>query len=531
MLKFFCCCIPRTPRREVYSLDLFPKVSPVSVVTPSLSELEIFLTDEESRMMIRIANDSSISTKFSELLVGGFNFSLKKNQTPEVCETLYWGYKNGKLNATEFLERYNQALIVLCFFPQEMPFPLNTQGELAKNIKIITSDELPIRILQSIKPQLNELYRKSGINKKTDYFVKVTFSDSMRKALEDNRWNEYTHCYQRGESDAPYPQLMNYGFWFHILHTEFKFFILDTVDYREMFIPSFLLMQAMATELHGVDSTFAQPNFGSGSWEQLASMRKSKGQPTSLFFPKNSTPSFRPDGFWLGSMAHYHDFYHTNRVNIIDFTMQKKLILLDEICVQPLLSLSEKLAHISSTDNLLTVKELRFIDGYKQLVQIWLTQKRVKKYDATELLQSLDQPNNLDESMKKAFGEYTKNPFRTLIDQEEPAEILLNNFKRSELNLDVEKPDLSGTSFTSQYMIHELILSEHSDEMLQLLKLAIVRDKEYSESFPQSINKPNGEIDITATQQIVFQWYMSYWMSFLSENRLPLATQCKQSQV
>ncbi len=140
--SFFSCCIPRTRPIETRCSPQRYVAQQINLVT--LSELEVFISDDESRMMANIAQNRSLGTLFVDLKAEDFNFALKKNQTPEVCKILYWGYKNKQLSATEFIEKYNQALVFLCFFPSNMPSPLNNLPDLATKIEILSPSILPL---------------------------------------------------------------------------------------------------------------------------------------------------------------------------------------------------------------------------------------------------------------------------------------------------------------------------------------------------------------------------------------------------
>ncbi len=508
MRTFFSSGLPKMSSRKSNSSTEKTRRLQTNSVTPTLNELDVFLTPDEIHMMAEVADNAAYSEPFFVLKSGHFNFSLTQNQTPEICKVLYWGFKNGELTATEFIERYNQALIFLCFFPSQMPSPLDQLPDLATNIEVVTPESLPLRDIR--KQELGVLYQQNNIKKETDYFLKVTLSDKMRQALILNKGVQKDNKFTRDDIHSATPQIQNYGFWFRLLDRTFKYFIMDRKNYFVLYIPSFTLMHAMAINRIGTSSTFAKPNFGAGSWEQLAEMRLQKEQPMSLFFPQVSSCIFRPDGYWLGTMSHYHDLFHTSRVNEIPFTIQQQLILLDRTCEIPLLSFLGKLDCTDGAECSIDGNDLKFILHYKRLVNIWIKQKLIKEKSLLRLNRFLNCLKKPQSAEGQAFHEYLVQYSRPLIDQEISSAHTLQLFKDDELLPSTNKVDVTHLMF-SQYLLLQLTCSENVDGLLELLQLTVVKNQPCSELFPVDILSSDGTVDKKASQQGQFQWCFSYW--------------------
>ncbi len=332
----------------------------------------------------------------------------------------------------------------------------------------------------------------------------------MQRALEKNRDCDINQSVIRGNCYDDVPQILNYSFWIHILCRTFTFFYLDRKNFRYLFVPSFSLMQAMAIQFFDATSTLAKPNFGAGSWEQLAQMRLKKGQPASLFFPNIESCSFRPDGYWLGSMSHYHDFYHTERVNKIIFPTQQTLILLDEICVRPMLSFVKRLTPISDESKPMNNRDLKFIDGYKTLISMWEPQQVVVQSSVARLelfLKSMSEGNNKNAQVIDSMSVRNK---RGLIDQEQRSGILVETFKDDLFQIkDIDVAEL----IFRQYMLWQFTVHDDLDDILELLDLTVVREQPYPEQLSFDVLNNEGTVDKTASQQTMFQWCFSYWES------------------
>ncbi len=153
-------------------------------------------------------------------------------------------------------------------------------------------------------------------------------------------------------------------FWLDLLEQD----ELITVDQKGVItIPPLKKTFRKLEDMPGSPGQALQPilTFGSGDWEELKKMRENNCHPVALWHPGLKSSLVHPDGYWIGALAHWHDFHHIYKTNQLEPALRDLLLKEDSALYTPVVKLCADVAE-NGRDGANSEHKL-FLKGLEQL--------------------------------------------------------------------------------------------------------------------------------------------------------------------
>ena len=335
--------------QAVFSRDIKPD-------TALLSKLHHFAPVEDKARLDMIAKDIGYQKKFDHLMKE--KFKSEDYLLSDSCNTLYWGFMNGQLTEEEFLEHYHFLKLIFFFFPKQCEGKLPAgEYDLATEVREITCEDLrtsrdyPV-FYMSILPLSKDSDYKGHPYKIFEFYL----TRNVQKLLSScNMW-------VLGRNDrAPDFQQNHYLFWLRYLDDKIPGIWLSK-DKNKIAIGSFSFL-SWAVEAGTLNPVKIKPGFGAGNWEALKLMRLEEQHPVALWHPLVSNSLVQPDGYWVGTISHLHDFYHTYLINQLGKEMRQQYLRWDTKIACPRIAFYERFLSGEKTEG--DEKFIRIFDGIK----------------------------------------------------------------------------------------------------------------------------------------------------------------------
>ncbi|CAM3604491.1 hypothetical protein [Parendozoicomonas haliclonae] len=338
--------VPTDP--SLSAADTFPsssKPSPKPVSTRqcvtvddqlNLSRLHHFVKPDEKAYLEAIANDHARwQPVFDQLVREGLESALYSD--PDTCDLLYWAWRNERLTDRQFLECYHYLTLNLLMCTRYF----GGAETYAESIEIQSSSH--------VQPGLWNLDQCSYTCELQGHFSAGFDPVKTKDEILDGR--SYEHPDARKFSAA----------------TAIFIFCRDAPELmkRSGSQLRILSLSAAAAKAHGkTDPVLIMPCFGFGDFKALRDLRKQDEHPFALWHPKLRS-MITPDGYWMGSCTHWHDFYHGRLLNRLPKNMRDYFLNLDEKVVSPRLGFMRRAARdVLSNDDYL------FINGFNQMLRV-----------------------------------------------------------------------------------------------------------------------------------------------------------------
>ena len=477
--------------QAVFSRDIKPD-------TALLSELHHFVFPEDKGRLDLVVKDISHQKILDSLIAE--EFKLPRYLSPDSCNTLYWGLRNGKLKEEEFLEYYHLLMLVFLFFPKQCRGKL-PEGEydLAMGFKksnfkdIILSGDYPG--LEKSELPLSKYSDDKGHPYKIFEFH---LTGHVRKLLslcktEYLQGRPYTDDFQQN----------HYLFWLKFLSEKIPGIWLSRHK-NKIAVGSFSFL-SMAVEDGTLNPVKIKPGFGAGNWEALKLMRLEEQHPVALWHPLVSNSLVQPDGYWAGTFSHLHDFYHTYLLNQLGKEIRQQCLRLDTKIACPRIAFYGRFLSGEKTEE--DEKFIRIFDGIK-----YRNQGNMQRWD-NDYISTL---HKLETAMRplidQEITEDNKVPINVCTLQYREADILFDLTFREVLEINL-------------FLFHA-ITSKDNELMKEVLGIGIQQYPDVRKAmaeFNETMDEASDDSDeaikayLRAHPLAGFKWLIDIWVRALSE--------------
>ena len=324
--------------------------------TALLSRLHHFAPIEDKARLDLIAKDIGYQKKFDRLMKE--KFKSEGYLLSDSCNTLYWGFMNGKLAEEEFLEHYHFLKLIFFFFPKQCQGKLPAgEYDLATEFREITCEDIrnsrdyPV-FYMSILP-----LSKDSDDKGHPYTI---FEFNLTGQVQTLLRSHQMWAFGRNKRASDFQQ-DHYLFWLRFLDVKIPGIWLSK-DKNKIAIGSFSFL-SRAVEAGTLSPVKIKPGFGAGNWEALKLMRMEEQHPVALWHPLVSSSLVQPDGYWVGTISHLHDFYHTYLINQLGRERRQQYLRWDTKIACPRIAFYERFLSGEKTEG--DEKFIRIFDGIK----------------------------------------------------------------------------------------------------------------------------------------------------------------------
>ena len=310
-------------------------VDPVEVCRhfKELDQLHHFVSPAELAMLTTVANDSHRREKLEQLKTEGLNSELYGCE--DTCNTLYWGLMNNELTERQFLENYH-------FLTLRLAFPLLKGGA---GLKLSPDDYLEMLLtLPENKATIEHFF--GGLP--------VLYISHPESPTWENLDSVHYSIISRRGNYAQNEGCDGLEAWIY--------------DFREFFprcrISSVSNIKRAWESCSPDHKPLAmKPGFGFGDWNALKQFRLQEQHPVALWHPQLNSLTY-PDGRWINTLAHLHDFMHLKGLSTLPQALRNEALTLDSLAIEPAITLLEHLA-----DQQLTGDEKQFLAWNDQQVE------------------------------------------------------------------------------------------------------------------------------------------------------------------
>ena len=349
-----------------------------------LSELHRFVSPDDMIRLEAVAQNQDYEKKLSSLLKDGLISKLYYSE--DTCNTLCWGLMNGKLTQEEFTDHYHFLMLIFFFFPKKCQGDKLPEGEydLATEVREITCSEICCgenyrEIRGCFKPDL----LKNNGEKQQYKFFEFNLTNQAKSLLANSmsnlRKNKFSKDFQQN----------HYLFWIHFYESHVHGVWMSDDD-KKVTVASFNFF-SQAVKNGTFDLVNIKPGFGAGNWDALKVMRLKEQHPVAFWHPEVSNSLIQPDGYWVGTIAHLHDFYHAYTINRLGKEKRQWYLKMDGEIILPEIKFYDRvLSEKQTKDDTIFFQILKTIpyknNNWEELIALTIPELYKRETECRELV-------------------------------------------------------------------------------------------------------------------------------------------------
>ena len=336
-----------------------------------LDKMYRFVSFDEQIALDDIAKNTGYESSFERLQAEGRSSTLFFRK--DTCNILCWALRQNKLNEDDFMDYYHFLLLNLLFIPDaQSGFIFPDKPPLAVSVNVIPYSALDPFVKDTFREKNARYLDGLGAEGEGVEFYEYSISDVFKLMLDSNDSLVLARKQLAdNKQDTDWAEnLVDLKRWFGFLGRIGIIALNEAKD--RAYIPSFSALAGMLSkrEVEEGGAISIKPGFGSGKWEDLKAMRMGNEHPLALWHPAVDS-IIKPDGLWIGTLAHLHDLYHVAVLNGLTKAQRQLALDIDTLVNTSynefLMRLLDKKGSVVSKNSIINEEDRVFIEGVESL--------------------------------------------------------------------------------------------------------------------------------------------------------------------
>ena len=317
-----------------------PKSSPAHSHSAKLLSSLNYFNPDKSALLPDPGQDVSVRQRQLKKLMES-DYLSPEFRDQDTVDVLYWGLENGQLSEYGFLDYYHALMVMLQFHPEAKTSvqEIKEGNRLAESIRLETYEvlEKQKRIILSEKAKMRYQQLTGKPVEKAECFV-IRLSEQYSVAAKESGKSGQKH------SSKKLLQFIAAINFFERSNLGMQRYTAGEELAEHLIICPYTLIQSVSDSrcCDAVDRITPYPTFSYGGWDELKKLRQKQKHPIALWHPRLKSMT-SPDGRYIGTLSHIHDFYHVAVLNHLGPGNRSKSLTFDFFYIQPLHRLLEYL--------------------------------------------------------------------------------------------------------------------------------------------------------------------------------------------